>query len=614
MLNSRYRLGAHVADAGTVFRCWAPKATTVELELNGKRLPMTREADGEWEVSAQVGAGARYRFVLDGQALPDPYSRSQPDGVHGASEVVDPEAFRWHDVSWPGLTMPGLVIYECHVGTMTPEGTFHALIERLPDIKALGVTAIELMPVAQFPGSRGWGYDGTHLYAPYSGYGGPDGLRRFVDAAHQQGLGVILDVVYNHFGPDGNYLGAYSADYFTKRYSTPWGSAVNYDGRNSRRTRDLVVGDAVHWLQEYHIDGLRLDATHAIFDSSAEHILAEIKRACAEEGLPGRDAVVIAEDDRNLARLVTPPPNGDGLDGVWSDDFHHQVHVWLTGEEDGYYADFTGTPPDIASTVEQGWFYSGQPSGFRDGEPWGSSAEGISRERLVYCLQNHDQVGNRAFGERLNHLVAIEDYLAASALLLLAPSTPLLFQGQEFAASSPFLYFTDHEPELGRLVTAGRRKEFARFAAFKDPARREQIPDPQAESTFLRSKLRWEERLEPAGAGALAFHTELLRLRREDPVWSDQSASATKAFALGDDIVGLLRANAEGERLLFCNIGDAIELQLSDPPGSGLGAWRVALCSAEKRFGGDGSEPALESQEGRLSLALPASCATLLER
>ncbi len=411
------------------------------------------------------------------------------------------------------------------------------------------------MPLAEFPGRRNWGYDGVDLYAPFSGYGGPEGLRRFVDAAHAVGLAVLLDVVYNHFGPDGNYLRVYATSYFTDRHTTPWGDAINYDGPDSGPVRHVVLQNVRYWLHEYHLDGFRLDATHAIVDTSPRHLLSEIAEAV--HSLPDRRAVVIAEDHRNLVEQIRPQErDGLGLDGVWTDDFHHALRTYLTEERDAYYANYTGRLEDIATTIEQGFLFQGQKRP-ATGELRGTRVTDEPAASFVYCSENHDQVGNRALGERLAHLIDRERYLVASAVLLLVPETVLLFQGQEFASSSPFQFFTDHNPELGKLVTEGRRKEFAGFAAFADPERRKRIPDPQAEQTFRRSVLDWSERERPGHADVLSLYQTFLTLRREDPVLRHQDRSETRARALAADLLAIRRWHGDTERLLFANFGDA---------------------------------------------------------
>ncbi len=508
-------LGATVEPDGVRFRVWAAGAerVTVAIEDGGEH-PLRLEPDALATAFVPgLGAGARYRFKLDGQGpFPDPASRFQPLGVHGPSEVVDPAAFAWSDSAWRGLDPETLVLYELHVGTFSPAGTFAGVRERLPHLRELGVTALELMPVADFPGQRNWGYDGVAPFAPARCYGTPDELRALVDAAHGLGLGVLLDVVYNHLGPDGNYLHSYSPAFFSDRHQTPWGQAINLDGPGSALVRAFLIENALRWLAEYHFDGLRLDATHALVDESPRHFLAELaERVLA---LPGPRRLLVAEDERNLAGLVRRAEQGGmALDAVWADDFHHQMRRRLAGDHDGYFADFSGSTADIVDTVTHGFHYRGRMVA-RTGHPRGSDTTGIPRHRFVFCIQNHDQIGNRALGERLHHQIEPAVYRAATALLLLTPATPLLFMGQEWAASTPFLYFTDHHPELGKLVTRGRREEFKGFAAFSSPDARERIPDPQSEQTFARSRLCWEELARPPHCQVLVLYRALLELRR----------------------------------------------------------------------------------------------------
>jgi maltooligosyltrehalose trehalohydrolase len=555
--NARTRMGASPTTEGVEFRVWAPSARRVEVDLGEAIVPLEPHGDGVWSgMLAQAKPGRRYRYRLNGDAsFPDPYSRSQPDGVHGPSQIVDPTAFEWHDQDWRGITIQGLVVYQLHVGTATPEGTFDSLIGQLPRLAALGINAIEPLPVAEFPGQRNWGYDGVDLFAVSHVYGGPDALKRFVDAAHLLGIGVILDVVYNHLGPDGNYLRAYSPDYFTDRYQTPWGEAINYDGPRSERVRNLVLDNARYWLTEFHADGLRLDATHAIHDSSERHIMAELTETVRASVAADRHIVLIAETHENDVRYLKPVAEGGfGFDAVWADEFHHILRRYLAGDREGYYARYAGTLEELARCIQAGWLH-GTPA--RDRPAW----------QFIYVIQNHDQVGNRAFGERLHHQIDMQRYRAASTLLLFLPCTPMLFTGQEFGTSSPFQYFTDHNPELGRLVTEGRRREFKAFSAFADPASREKIPDPQAESTFLRSKLRLEE----TGSALEMLYQKLLQLRRTDPVLVKQNRQHMKARALTQNVLSVRRWRDGQERLLIVNFGDS-ETQID-------GDWRVLLSS-----------------------------------
>jgi len=577
-------MGANIrSSAGVRFKVWAPAATRVEVELSdsGELVPLSAEGDAEGAWSSPilpgVKPGARYRYRLNCElSRPDPYSRSQPEGVHGPSAVVDPDAFEWHDAAWGGLTPRGLVIYQCHVGTATPDGTFDSLIGELPRLQNLGVDAIEPLPVAEFPGRRNWGYDGVDLFAPSHVYGGPDALKRFVDAAHQHGLGVLIDVVYNHFGPDGNYLRDFSPNYFTDRHQTPWGEAINYDGPGSQWVRKLILDNARYWLHEYHADGLRLDATHAIFDESNLHLLAELTQAVRASLPPSRQVVLIAETSENDVRyLKSVTEGGFGLDAVWADDFHHSLRRYLAGDHQGYYADYSGTLDELAQCIERGWLYEGQAtprSGFQT--PRGTPARGQPASRFVYALQNHDQVGNRAFGERLHHQIDDDRYRAASTLLLFLPYTPMLFMGQEFGAASPFQYFTQHEPELGKLVTEGRRREFKAFSAFADSATRERIPDPQAESTFVNSKLRVDEAATPPGSTLQSLYQRLLELRRTDVVLADQARERMQARALTADVLAVRRWQAGQERLLLVNFGDT-----DSPTAEFGGGWQVLFDS-----------------------------------
>jgi maltooligosyltrehalose trehalohydrolase len=452
--------------------------------------------------------GTRYRIRLgETSPWPDPASRFQPDGVHGPSEVIDPKAYAWKATEWGGVPLRDLSLYELHVGTFTAEGTFRAAMAKLPLLAELGVTAVELLPVAAFPGRRNWGYDGAALFAPSERYGRPDDLRAFVDEAHRLGLAVLLDAVYNHLGPDGAYLAAFGP-FFSSLHETPWGRAVNLDGEHSAGVRRLLLDNALYWLREYRFDGLRLDATHALIDHSEPHWLAEL--ADATSRLDGPKRLLIAEDDRNDARLITPPDAGGfGLDAVWADDLHHQFRRVLTGETYGYYAPFAGTTAaDVAETLARGWYFDGRPDP-TTGEPRGTPADAIAPRQTVICLQNHDQIGNRPLGDRLHTLAPPDQLRAATALLLLAPQTPLLFMGQEWAASTPFRFFTDHHPALGQQVREGRKREFAYFPGFSGD-----VPDPQAEGTFRASTLNWDERDEAPHARMLRLHHHLLALRR----------------------------------------------------------------------------------------------------
>lgn len=541
--------------AGTRFRTWATTAQEVAVRVGGTDHPMRALGGGLFELTLPVGPGTRYRFVLDGQALPDPYALFLPDGVHGDAEVVDLGAYRWQHTEWRGLPLSGCVFYELHVGTFTPEGTYRAATERLPELVALGVTALELMPLAAFPGSRGWGYDGTALYAPHAPYGRPEELMALVDAAHGLGLAVVLDAVYNHFGPDGNYLGAYSPSYFTDRFHTPWGAGLDYAEPHMRR---YITGNARMWLHDYRFDGLRLDATQEMQDDSPVHILREL---ADEIHTLGGTHLLLAEDYRNLPEVVTD----HHLDGMWVDDFHHEVRVTLTGDRDGYYAPFGGGAAALANVVRRGWVYEGQEWPL-EGRPRGKPADVLEAPSFVYFIQNHDQIGNRAVGDRIHHLERVTPamYRGASTLLLTLPMTPLLFQGQEWAASSPFPFFSDHHGELGRLVSEGRKREFGHFEGFSG----ENVLDPQAEETFRLAGLNWAERESGDHARTLELYRTLLRLRRGDPVLRDRERRTLTAGHAGD-VVWVRRVTDAGERLLLWNVGrdgvDAAGLALPFP-------------------------------------------------
>lgn len=552
-----------------------------------------------------VRPGARYGYLVDGHGpFPDPCSRSQPDGPHALSEVVDPGMFPWTDQSWQRPEFSELVIYECHIGTFTPEGTFDAAIGQLARLRELGINVIELMPVASFPGRWGWGYDGVSLFAPFHGYGGPEGMRRFVDAAHAHGLAVILDVVYNHFGPDANYTGVYSSDYVSRRHQTPWGDAINFDSPGAGPVREFYRQNMLHWLHEHHVDGFRFDATHAIFDDSPVHILAELSEAAAKSHSgAGPPPFLIAESHENDVRYLRPrQAGGFGFDAVWADDFHHAVRTLLLGEREGYLRGYRGNMGELARTIAQGFFYEGQRDAGYGGRR-GTPARDVPWPSFVYSVQNHDQIGNHPFGERLTVTAALALVRAATALLLLLPQTPMLFQGQEWLAATPFLYFSDHHAELGRMVTEGRRREFAGFRAFNHPETRELIPDPQAESTFRASVL------DPArlalGAGALgeAFHRELIALRRRDPVLREyrRSRLPLDVTAHGDCLVVAFQSRS-GRRWLVANFGKARRLSL---PAT---ATSILFDSTDGRFGGRGLPPALSGN----TLRVPARAALFL--
>jgi maltooligosyltrehalose trehalohydrolase len=519
--------GAEIQPDGAVrFRLWAPGARQVEICVEGQEkeliLPMDRQEDG-WHVlqAREASAGTLYRYRIDGdRRVPDPASRFQPQDVHGPSQVVDPTAFSWQDADWQGRPWEETLVYELHVGTFSGEGTFWAVTRQLDYLVDLGVSAIELMPVADFPGDYNWGYDGVSLYAPDASYGRPEDLKTLIQSAHTKGLMVFLDVVYNHFGPEGNYLHVYASEFFTERHETPWGAGINFDGMNARPVRDFFIHNALYWLEEYHLDGLRFDAVHAIVDDSQPDILEEL--ASAVHAGPGAERYVhlVLENDHNTVHPLRRRPNGSPsrYTAQWNDDIHHALHVLITGETDGFYADYADRPAwYVGRCLAQGFGYQGERSPYRDGVARGESSAHLPPTAFVSFLQNHDQAGNRALGERIGQLVEPDVLQAALAVVLLAPAPPLLFMGQEFAAQSPFLFFCDFgDADLARAVREGRRREFARFERFADAAGQETLPDPNAQATFEQSKLDWESLLEDQHRAWLALHQDLIALRQRE--------------------------------------------------------------------------------------------------
>jgi maltooligosyltrehalose trehalohydrolase len=541
------------------FEVWAPHAKKVRVKTVHGVYPLNREERGWWRVEVDsAGPGSDYGFLLDegDTVLPDPRSNHQPHGIHGLSRLIDHGAFNWSDRHWQAPPLSGAVVYELHVGTFTPGGNFDSVAEHLDYLIDLGITHIELMPVNEFPGPRGWGYDGVDLYAPHHAYGGPDGLKRLIDACHSKGLAVILDVVYNHLGPVGNYLGKFGP-YFNADYSTPWGPAVNLDSVGSDEVRRFLCDNALMWLRDYHFDGLRLDAVHAFIDRSAIHFLEQLSTEVDElEAMLERHLVLIAESDLNQPMIVTPrEARGFGIDAQWNDDFHHALHTVLTGERDGYYSDF-GSLADLAKTLRSVFVYDGRYSEYR-GRSHGRPVVGLSGEHFFAYLQNHDQIGNRATGERSSHLLSIGHLKIGAALVLLSPFVPMLFQGEEFASKSPFCYFTSHEdPEFGRLVSEGRRKEFADFGW--DP---NGIPDPQKLETYERSRLDWTEPDREPHACLLRWHKELIALRRSTPdLINGRLDRVQVAFDEAEKWLNIVR----GRITLICNLSNhEVSLPLS---------------------------------------------------
>ena len=609
----RAKLGAQTLPEGIRFRVWAPKRRSVEvvLEPDGRRVALERDGDGFFSgLVAGLGAGALYRYRLDADGpFPDPCSRFQPEGPHGPSMVVDPDAYRWRDQGWPGLVIHGQVFYEMHVGAFTAEGTLDAAARELPALAELGVTAVELMPLAEFPGRFNWGYDGVGLYAPSHVYGDPEALKRFVDAAHACGLGVLLDVVYNHLGPDGNYLSSFSGDYFTDRYDNEWGDAINFDGPSSAPVRDHFIENAVYWIREFHVDGLRLDATQQIFDGSPRHLLAELSTRARAAAAP-RQIVLVAENEPQDVIALRPVEQGGwGLDAMWSDDFHHAARVALTGRREAYYTDYRGTAQELLSCVKRGLLYQGQYYVWQN-KTRGTPVTTEPAAAFVFYLQNHDQVANQLRGERLAELAGAGRARAVTALLLLAPQTPLLFMGQEYGSRRPFLYFAGHRDEtLARAVTAGRKQFLGQFPSYAQPEAQAHIPDPCDEATFLASKLDRGERASQAAAWAL--HRDLLRLRRTDPVLSRQSRFDLDGAVLSAEaLVVRFRGGDLGDRLLVVNLGSELELAPAPEPllaSPAAARWVLVFSTNDAQYGGPGTVPAWSGRSWRV----PAGSAQL---
>ncbi len=576
-------LGASVLDDAATFRVWAPRCRSVDVVVEGRRPePMTRDAGGLFEATlGRVPAGAHYHYRLDGaRHRPDPASRWQPEGVHGASVVVDPRRFMWTDQDFRGVAPRNLVVYELHVGAFTPTGTFEAVIPHLPALADLGVTAFQLMPVAEFPGSRDWGYDGVHLWAPQSTYGGPRGLRRLVDACHARGLAVFLDVVYNHLGPEGNYLAEYGP-YFTDRVKTPWGPAVNFDGEGSDGVRRHVVENGRAWVRDFHVDGFRLDAVHAIHDASPVHILTEFAGAVRDEAArAGRRVHVVAESHDNDRRLVLPTTEGGlGLDAIWSDDFHHAIHQRLTGETTGYYGDFAGRP-HLPRALAQGFAFQGEASTYW-GRPRGTPSADLPAERFVIFIQNHDQVGNRPQGERLGSLVPFEAVKLAAGLMFAAPAVPLLFMGEEYGETAPLHFFTSFlDGGLAEAVRQGRAADVKRFGWTSA------IPDPNAPNTFVSSRLNHPLALATRHRALYQYYARWLALRRTHPALGARDKELARAeLDASGAILTLTRATPAGEEArVVANLG-ASPRDWTPPAG---GAWRLVLDSEAAQFGGSG--------------------------
>jgi maltooligosyltrehalose trehalohydrolase len=598
----RYPIGAElIGENKTHFRVWAPKAQHVDLVLeesaarNAKRTfhPLKAEQGGYFSGAATAGAGACYRFRVNKAENfhPDPASRFQPDGPHGSSCVVDPTTFRWTDSRWPGVKLKGQIIYEMHVGTFTKEGTWHAATEQLEELARIGVTVIEMMPIADFPGKFGWGYDGVDLFAPTRLYGTPDDLRAFVNRAHSLGMGVILDVVYNHFGPDGNYLGVYSNSYLTREKENDWGDSIDFDGPDSEPVREFFITNGRYWIEEFHFDGFRFDATQTIFDNSDEYIVGAIGRA-ARNAAGTRSIILVAENERQEVKLIQPrSKGGDDLDAIWNDDFHHSAVVALTGRREAYYTDYVGSPQEFISAAKYGYLFQGQPYVWQ-GAPRGTPTFGAPPEAFVAFIENHDQVSNTAAGERLRFQTSPGRYRAMTALLLLGPWTPLLFQGQEFGASTPFMFFTDTgDGSMREAIRKGRFEFLAQFPSLASDEVQKRLPVPSNPEVFAASKLDFSERQK--NKHFYEMHIDLLRLRREDSRFREQKLGGVDGAVLGTKSF-VLRYFSDGntdDRLLVVNFGERQALApVPEPllaPPLGL-EWETLWSSESTRYEGPG--------------------------
>ncbi|MFA7557273.1 MAG: malto-oligosyltrehalose trehalohydrolase [Hydrogenophaga sp.] len=591
----RLPVGAEVQTRGVHFRVWAPRARQVEavIEESGQRAVLAPEDGGYHSgLVAEAAAGHRYRYLLDGtRALPDPASRFQPEGPNGPSEIVDPSVFTWRDEAWRGLDWRRQIIYELHVGTFTEEGTWAAARQQLQALTDLGITCIELLPVADFVGRFGWGYDGVDLFAPTRLYGTPDEMRRFVDEAHAYGLGVILDVVYNHFGPEGNYLGEFSDSFVHPTRVTDWGAATNFDGPGCGPVREFFLANASYWIDEFHLDGLRLDATQDIHDASADHIIAAVTRRAREAG-QGRPIYVIAENEPQKVKLMhSPEQGGYGVDALWNDDFHHSAMVAMTGRNEAYYTDYHGKPQELVSAAKHAFLYQGQRYLWQR-KRRGTPTFGIPGPRFIHFLDNHDQVANSGRGLRCHMLTSPGRFRAMSALLMLAPQTPLIFQGQEFAASSPFFYFADHRDGLARNVRDGRAEFLAQFRSLAQPEMQSFLPDPADPGTFIRSKLNLAER--ELHRPVYRMYRDLIALRRGDAVFSNAQGTTLDGAVLGPESFVLRFFSPDDERLLVVNLGRDLQLEpapeplIAPPEGC---AWHVIWSSENPIYGGRGTSP-----------------------
>lgn len=618
----RYPIGAELIGANeTHFRVWAPKATRVDIvleacaEKNAHRTfhPLQREDGGYFSGSAEARADDCYRFRVDNAEHfhPDPASRFQPDGPHGSSCVVDPTKFHWTDSNWPGLKMKGQIIYEMHVSTFTREGTWRAAAEQLPELARIGITVIEMMPIADFPGNFGWGYDGVDLFAPSHLYGAPNDLRSFINHAHSLGLGVILDVVYNHFGPDGNYVRVFSDHYFTDQYENDWGESINFDGPNSGPVRELFITNGRYWIEEFHFDGFRFDATQDVHDNSEEYIIGAIGRA-ARAAAGKRSLILIAENEPQEAKMVRPRgEGGDDLDGLWNDDFHHSAFVALTGRNEAYYTDYLGMPQELVSAAKYGYLYQGQPYSWQESQR-GTPTYGIPPEAFVGFIENHDQIANNPRGERLRFQTSPGRYRAIAALLLLGPWTPLLFQGQEFGACSPFMFFTDvGDASMREAIRKGRFEFLSQFPSLANEETQRNLPSPSDPEVFTRCKLDFSER--KTNHELYGLYVDLLKLRREDARFCEQILGGVDGAVLGPEAFVLRYfAPQNHDRLLVVNLGKRTILEPAPEPllAPTLGfEWETLWTSESPGYGGPGATP-IATQDQWL---LPAEAAVVLK-
>jgi maltooligosyltrehalose trehalohydrolase len=606
--------GAEPTGTGVHFRVWAPQAQAVSV---GLRSPAERQVELHYEgqgyfsgLITDIHSGATYGYILDDRGpYPDPYSRYQPSGPHGPSMVIEPDSYVWNSTDWQGLDAAGLVIYEMHVGAFTSEGTLDAAARELPELAELGITCVELMPLAEFPGQFNWGYDAVDLFAPFHGYGDQEALKRFVDAAHAVGLGVLLDVVYNHLGADGNYLPRFSKDYFTDRYANEWGDAFNFDGESCHPVRELIVENAKYWIREFRLDGLRLDATQSICDRTTPHILSVLARAARAQAAP-RQIVLIAENEPQKASLLAPTSSGGyGLDAMWNDDFHHAARVAVTGSHDGYFHDYRGRSQELISLVKHGFLFQGQHYGWQN-KPRGTPALDRTAGHFVAYIQNHDQVANTLCGIRLHCLTSPGRHRAITTLLLLAPHLPLLFMGQEFNSTAAFPFFADSAPALAEDVWEGRRKFLRQFSQYAIEAAQTRVPNPCDPETFERAKLNFWER--KAHRPIYDLHRELLRLRRVDRVIAAQANGRLDAAVLSESAFVLRWFGGEqGDRLLVVNLGAQLDFApapepLLAPPHDR--EWEMIFSTDDPRYGGLGALSPTQARRWRL----PAECAVLL--